>query len=94
VAYEIFVGSLPEGVDLLHRCDQPSCVNPEHLFIGDQVLNNIDRDRKLRLSHKLTLDKVMAIRSDPRSHRLIAKDYNINQSDVSRIKSRKRWGWI
>jgi hypothetical protein len=36
----------------------------------------------------------MAIRSDPRSHRLIAKDYNINQSDVSRIKSRKRWGWI
>lgn len=48
VAYELTNGPIPKGKHVLHRCDNPPCVNPEHLFIGTQQDNNLDRDRKGR----------------------------------------------
>ncbi len=41
-------GSIPSGMDVLHRCDTPACTNPAHLFLGTRVDNVIDRDRKGR----------------------------------------------
>lgn len=48
VAYEIAVGVIPDGLCVLHRCDNPPCCNPSHLFIGTIADNNADRDRKGR----------------------------------------------
>lgn len=46
--YIVVFGSIPDGAHVLHKCDNPSCVNPFHLFIGSHKENMIDRDSKGR----------------------------------------------
>lgn len=48
VAWEVFRGPIPEGACVLHRCDNPICTNPAHLFLGTRQDNNRDRDHKRR----------------------------------------------
>ena len=48
MSYELFVGPIPEGMFVLHRCDVPECVKPDHLFLGDQKANLADMTKKGR----------------------------------------------
>ena len=48
VSYEIHYGSIPNGLNVLHTCDNPPCCNPGHLFLGTQSINNWDRAKKGR----------------------------------------------
>ena len=48
LSYEIHYGSIPEGLNILHRCDNPPCCNPEHLFAGTQKDNIQDAIKKGR----------------------------------------------
>jgi hypothetical protein len=48
VSYELSVGAIPDGAQVLHRCDVPLCVNPDHLFVGTHADNMNDRDAKGR----------------------------------------------
>jgi hypothetical protein len=99
--WEKYFGSIPPNMHVLHRCDTPPCCNPHHLFLGSQVDNMKDRDRKGRNpkgeeigNSKLTEMEILSIRSDSRMQKVIAREYKISPSHVSQIKSRKRWKHI
>ena len=96
-AYELANGPIPEGLFICHKCDNPPCCNPDHLFAGTPQENMDDMVSKDRSTHgrswhrKLNPDDVRAIRKDARLSREIAADYNIAQPTVSLIKSRQIW---
>jgi hypothetical protein len=103
VSWEIKNGQVPPGLHVLHRCDNPGCINPAHLFLGTIADNRHDADAKGRSAKpygeinpmaKLTAADIIAIRSDPRTQRAIAASYGIIQQHVSRILNGKRWGHI
>lgn len=50
VSWQIEHGPIAGGLHVLHRCDNPACVRPSHLFLGTQVDNNDDRDKKGRVA--------------------------------------------
>lgn len=93
--------TIPEGMDLCHRCDNRKCVNPAHLFIGTRADNLRDcreKDRHCRgVRHpdaKLTDESVRMIRKRRllgESQSAIAKIFGVHQSIVSEICAGKRW---
>jgi len=97
-SYQSYIGEIPEGLNVLHRCDVPSCINPDHLFLGttqDNVDDKVNKNRQSKGSghgrSKLTNDQVLAIRTDIRPHKDIAKDYGLSRKYVNDIKSRRYW---
>ena len=48
LSYETFVGPIPDGMEVCHKCDNPCCVNPDHLFVGTRQDNIDDRESKHR----------------------------------------------
>lgn len=93
-AYRLFRGEIPKGLQVLHRCDTPSCVNPDHLFLGNNSDNMRDSMLKDRRGLKLSLNQAYAIRNDPRTNSKISTDYGICPSSVSHIKTKKTWRHI
>lgn len=105
VAFAIANGSIDLDLDVLHKCDTPSCVNPDHLVCGTHQQNMDDMMRKgrhvFRVTRgenkgmaKITEAQMLAIRADGRPHKIIADEYGISRSHVSGIKSRKFWRHI
>lgn len=96
-SYEKWVGKLLADQVVLHMCDNPICVNPQHLKAGTKLDNNQDAKSKNRHAFgernghaKLTAEQILAIKADNRKHFIIANEYGIGQPHVSRIKSGKR----
>lgn len=99
VAFELSSGPIPGGLFVLHHCDNPSCVNPRHLFLGDNSSNMLDSIRKGRrprsFASKIDRSTADQIRRYARvtreSQRRVAEVYGITQGQVSRIVNRKSW---
>lgn len=102
-SYLLFKGKIPEGMFVCHKCDNPSCVNPEHLFLGTNSDNMQDMLRKGReyypngedhYNHKLTKEDIFNIRLDQRSQESIAKDYDVHRVTIGKIKRQLIWKHI
>lgn len=100
VSYELYVGPIGDGLSVLHRCDIPSCVRPDHLFLGTQKENLEDMTVKgrrrtakgeERRSSKLTATIAEKIRADKRTHREIAVAFGISKSQVGAIRLGLYW---
>lgn len=99
--YERHRGEIPDGLCVLHRCDNPRCINPEHLFLGTRTDNAIDKVRKQRQRRgqnhphaKLTEREVIAIRSKRATGEKVitlAKEYGVCSSAISQIAKGRRW---
>ena len=99
LAWEIYNGSIPDGLFVLHKCDTKCCCNPKHLFLGNNMDNMLDAAKKgfvwgtgeKNFNAKLSAEDVKNILNDNRPQTHIAKDYPITQAQISDIKNRKSW---
>ena len=104
VSFQINKGEIPDDKYVLHTCDNPACVNPEHLYLGDYKQNAQDREQRNRGNHpfgvnhgrcKLTVDSVRKIRQDFEtgkfSFRQLGKIYGVDGKTVADIVRHKLW---
>lgn len=103
-SYEIHIGPIPKGLCVLHKCDNPRCVNPDHLFIGTKMDNTTDMYAKGRNnnlkgsangSSKLTEDQIDEIkrlyRTKKFSQQALADKFNVCQANICNILNGKIW---
>ena len=100
VAFEISNAIAPNDNHVCHRCDNPKCVNPDHLFLGNHVINMADMAKKKRArppkgeshpSAKLTREKVEEILRDDRSAAAIARDYGVSDGAILHLRAGMTW---
>lgn len=104
VSWRIHFGEIPDGLHVLHHCDNKLCVNPAHLFLGTNDDNIRDKVSKKRTptgenhhNHKLTADDVLKIRemykpwNRESSLSVIAKLFNVDVKTIHKIILRKTW---
>jgi hypothetical protein len=92
VSYEKHIGPIPDGLTVLHRCDNPECTNPKHLFLGTNEDNNRDRDQKGRTASVLDADKVREIRRSPRSEfPQLAERFGVGRAAINAAAARRSW---
>lgn len=105
VVYEMMVGPIPAGMELCHRCDNPGCVRPDHMFIGTHWDNMQDRNRKGRVKKPdnrgenngralLTVSDVKRVRfvlSLGYNQCQVARFFEVNRTTIRSIAIGRNW---
>ena len=105
VAWRLYRGDIPKGECILHRCDQPLCVNPNHLFCGtlsDNMQDCVRKGRNFTPNNRgrnakwarLTEDAVKDIRAKALSGIEYAKKYGVSKSAIYEVWRGKNWAWM
>jgi len=94
-SYEMHRGAIPRGMLVCHCCDEPRCVNPEHLFVGTQADNIADRDRKGRRAPRHVLPRklsdadaaaLVAMGHAGATGAFLARAFGVSQGTVSQVR--------
>lgn len=102
VSYSIFKGEIPEGMCVCHKCDNPKCCNPDHLFLGTVKENSNDmiskgrslagsKNHKSKLTENDIKEIVLMRLETGLSYPKIAKIYNVTPSAIRFIFIGKNW---
>ena len=110
VAWNLTRGAIPDGMLVCHHCDNPPCVNPDHLFLGTKADNAKDMASKgrapaqvhpERMSNgekhplsKLTNVEALEIRDSIELLRILAARFHVSEATISRIRNRKKWKYV
>jgi hypothetical protein len=104
LSYELKYGAVPEGKNVLHKCDNPPCVNPAHLFLGTVQDNNEDKRLKGRHGFGETHPRAKLTTADVRTIRAryanegggneLAATYGVTRDTIYDIVYRRRWTHI
>jgi hypothetical protein len=103
ISWQMKYGPISNDICVLHRCDNPACVRPSHLFLGTKADNAQDCARKGRMNHirgvrhpwsKLTEDQVREIRNSTGPLRDAATKYGVSRSAISLIRRGDNWAHL
>ncbi len=94
IAYELYKGPIPAGMKVLHSCDNPPCVKPDHLFLGSNRDNSEDMSKKGRTARKLRPVDVLEILEElgrNASAYLLAARFKVSPQTIYAISRRETW---
>jgi hypothetical protein len=103
ISWSVVNGPIPDGLDILHKCDTPSCVNPDHLYAGTDLENMRDKHERGRaryvrgLEHpnsKLTPEMVRIIRNSSLLPREIAASLGVSKHTVYDVLWGRSWSHV
>jgi hypothetical protein len=106
VSWRLEKGEIPIGLHVLHKCDTPACVNPDHLFLGtdrDNVQDMLRKGRENRTPRrvgaahgmaKITSEVALAIFNAEGAQTRIALQFGVPKSTVNHIKSGRQWSTV
>jgi hypothetical protein len=100
-SWALSYGKIPDGMGVLHKCDNPSCCNPRHMFLGTPTDNDLDRDQKGRQARgersgnsKLKESDIIEIRKlydMGYSQEKISIQFGVSQTTISSIMTGRTW---
>lgn len=98
LAWTVHKGTIPEGAMVCHKCDVRSCINPDHLYIGDQETNMSDMVQRSRQAfgerHGFAIldeNQIEKIKCDNRPDRIIAEELGVARSTIQAAKTGRTW---
>ncbi len=106
VSYEITYGEIAPGFYICHRCDNPVCVNPAHLYAGTARDNHLDmvargqhippplRQGERSGRARVTNEQARYIRESNRRGVDLAKEFGVAQTTISAIRNGQNWKWL
>jgi hypothetical protein len=106
VAYQVTNGTIPEGQCVCHRCDNPACCNPAHLFLGTIADNVEDCVSKGRRHYALGIDnhrkklnpdsvrEIRRLRAEGKTLQSLANAYGVSTTAITLVCNRRNWAYI
>lgn len=96
-SWTLHCGEIPAGLSVLHHCDNPPCVRPDHLFTGTKLDNNHDRSVKGRTHSNVSLETVRRIKEmirDGMKTCSISRELEVKYHVVHCIRSGVTFSWL
>lgn len=102
VSYEAYKGAIPETLVVRHTCDTPNCINPDHLLLGTQRDNALDREARGRRdvkgeqvgTSKLMEQDILDILASEDTGVELARRFSVSPSTISLIRLGKSWSHV
>jgi len=97
ISWEMVNGKIPDGLDIMHMCDNPSCVNPDHLKPGTHQDNMLDMFRKGRRKTRFDAEMIRDIRrrcAEGETTISVARSYRVAGHTIVKIVRREAWAHV